>query len=299
MKIALLYASHAIECWSTPIAIHNEFIRRGHEVQYYNLFNDLKSYCFDNFYKLQQEFKEGYKPDVIFCMDMGCWDHIDFDKKYFPGVVMVSEAGDEPQHFDYNVRKTPKVHLVLSPDIPSVVRHQSLGTLCEYWTHHADHHIFYPRNIKEIYDCVTTCGPRGNGLTDSIKNRLGDAFNNERYFDGNDYAERLCMGKIVFQCSQYKEVTRRLFEGMSCGKMVITDRLPSHTNIDKMFIENEDIVYYDSSDDAIDKIRYYATHDNERNRIAKNGFLKVMNNHTVTQRVEAFEILVQSCQSKL
>lgn len=299
MKIAMLYASHAIESWSTPIAIRDEFARRGHIIQYYNLFNSSSHYSSDDFYRLENDFLNGYKPDVIFCMDIGHWDHERFDKKCFPGVILVVEAGDDPQHFDYNVRKTAKVHMVLSPDRESVVRHQSLGTLSRHWTHHADHYLFYPRAIKEIFDCVTTCGTRGSGLTDSIKDRLGTRFNNERYFYGSAYAERLCMGKIVFQCSQYKEVTRRLFEGMSCGKMVLTDRLPEHTGINELFIDGVNILYYDSAQDAIDKIEYYATHDQERNSIAYNGFSTVRSCHTVKQRIDSFERFVLEISGKL
>ena len=53
--------------------------------------------------------------------------------------------------------------------------------------------IFYPRpEITEQFDCVTTCGSRGGGLTQAIQDVLGLQFNNERYFYGEDHAKRLC-----------------------------------------------------------------------------------------------------------
>lgn len=312
MRIAMLYASWEVfgETWSTPIAIKKELLRRNHDVQIYNLYHadgailpkhTTRTYSNESVNRLMAEVRSNrYKPDVIFLMDYGPWDCLQFDKQYFPGIVLVNEAGDEPQSHRMMWFKAPKVHVVLSPDWECVERYRQHGFHAEHWTHHSDSDIFYPRpEIKEEFDCVTTCGPRGGGLTEQIKAALGDAFNNERYFYGDDHAKRLCMGKMVFQCSQYKEITRRIFEGMACGKMVITDRLPLATKIHELFADGESIVYYDSAEDAIEKIRYYASHDDERLAIAKNGYDKVMANHTTVQRVNVFEEVVWQAQKQL
>ena len=70
---------------------------------------------------------------------------------------------------------------------------------------------------------------------------------------------------------------------MACGKLVITDRLPSETNIDSILIENEDIVYYDSVEDLANKLSYYSENEKERERIAQNGRNKTLKNHTQIQ----------------
>jgi spore maturation protein CgeB len=135
-------------------------------------------------------------------------------------------------------------------------------------------------------------GGRQNGLVEEIQRTLGDSFNNERYFYGEDHAKRLNMGHIVFQCSQFKEVTRRIFEGMACGKMVLTDRLPEDTRLHEMFKDGEDIVYYNDAKDAIEKIRYYTNNPLERDAIANNGKNKILSTHTVAHRVDQFEDIV-------
>src|SRR6185436_3699991 len=249
MKIAILYASWEKfgEPWSTPQGVRRELESRGHEIKHYNLYHadgdflpkkKERSYSSDCMNRLMSEYRSGeYKPDVIFCMDYGPWDCIQFDKQYFPGVTFVNEAGDEPQSHRMMWFKAPKVDIILSPDWQCVEHYRQFGYRAEWWNHHSDHRLFYPRpEIKEEFDCVTTCGSRGGGLTETIKAALGDSFNNERYFYGDDHAKRLCMGKMVFQCSQYKEITRRIFEGMGCGKMVITDRLPIETKLHELFI---------------------------------------------------------------
>lgn len=310
MKIAMLYASWEKfgEPWSTPQGIKCELRSRGHEVRHYNLYHDdgtringVHKYSNQGINKLISDFNsQAFVPDAIFCMDYGPWDAVQFDKKYFPGVVLLSEAGDEPQSHRQHFAKASRVHFVLSPDIPCVERYNALGYKAVHWTHHADTRIFYPRpHVRVEFDCVTTCGPRGGGLTEEIKKALGDSFNNERYFYGLDHAIRLNMGHMVFQCSQHKEVTRRIFEGMACGRLVLTDRLPQETGLADMFIEDQDIVYYDNAKDAIAKIRYYAEHPEDYCRIAKNGYHKVITEHTQVQRCNAIEECVAAAQESM
>ena len=46
------------------------------------------------------------------------------------------------------------------------------------------------------------------------------------------------------------------------------------------FVPGEDFIYYESTEDLIDKIHYLLEHDNERLEIAQNGYEKVKANHT-------------------
>jgi len=290
------------EKWSTPLGIRNELVSRGHEIRHYNLYHDegrlfpnnVRHYSNQGINTLFNEARVGqFIPDAIFVMDYGPWDALQFDKCYFPQSVLVKEAGDEPQAHRQHRIAAPRVHVILSPDRECVARYTEAGFRAVHWTHFADTSIFRPLGIPEIFDCVTTCGSRGQGLTDQIQKALKDQFNNERYFYGEDHARRLNMGKIVFQCSQFKEITRRIFEGMACGKMVLTDRLPHTTGLSDMFIDGEDIVYYDNAEDAVDKIKYFASHDDERQAIARNGYNKIMSFHTQIQRCDIFEQVIK------
>lgn len=305
MKVAMLYASWEKfgEPWSTPHGIRNELTSRGHVVHQYNLYhndgelppNRMRRYSNQGINQLYQDFiSRKFVPDVILAMDYGPWDSLQFDKQFFPGVLLLSEAGDEPQSHRQHLAKAFRVHCVLSPDLQCVERYNNMGCKAIWWTHHADERLFYPNsNVQEIFDCVTTCGPRGNGLTETIKKELGEQFNNERYFYGAEHAKRLNMGKMVFQKSQFGEITRRIFEGMACGKMVITDRLLPETGLQDIFIDGHDIVYYDNAQDAIDKIKYYASNESDRLAIAKNGYQKTLNYHTCKNRVDDIEKLYE------
>lgn len=303
MKIALFYASWEKfgEPWSTPLGFKWELESRGHEIRFYNLYHadgeilprhTIRNYSSASWNQFHMDYSRGYRPDVVLVMDYGPFDCFQMDKQYFPDVVFVLEAGDTPQSFGNHAVKARKFDIIMTPDKQAADRFTSMGVQGVWATHHGDERIFYPRPAVEVkWDCVSTCG--GRRVTAEISKALGERFNNERYFFGNAHAERLCMGKMVFQCSQFGEITRRVFEGMACGKMVITDRLPPVTCMEDLFVDGIDVVYYDNAKDAIDKIKYYAEHDVEREAIARSGFQKVSAHHTVAKRVELFEECVR------
>lgn len=304
MRIALLYPAWEGEGWSSPIGFHREMMSRGWDVRHFNTYHNdgelmpgknVRAYSAECINNLNFAIKNhGYRPDAVMVFDYGVFDAPQLDKRFFPGIPFVLEAGDCPQAFRMHMQKAHKFDLILSPDHPSTDMFNKLGLNAKFWTHCADTEIFYPRpEIDEVFDCVTTCGSRGRtddgSVTDVIQRELGERFNNERYFFGNQHAERLNMGKIVFQHSQFGEITRRAFEGMACGKMVLTDRLPEETLLQELFIDGEDIVYYDDAQDAIDKIKYYAENTQERQRIARNGLAKVLDHHSCHVRVNDLE----------
>jgi len=68
--------------------------------------------------------------------------------------------------------------------------------------------------------------------------------------------------------------------------MVICDRLDKSKKLEELFVDGEDIVYYDNMVDCINKINYYNENDEERERIANNGFKKVLENYTQKQVVD-------------
>lgn len=308
MKIALFYANweNYGEPWSTPRGFKDELISRGHDITIWNLYHangeilprrNIRTYSGDCFNRFNLEYKKGYRPDALLLFDYGPFDYVGCDKKFFPDIPLILESGDTPQSFRMHAQKVRKFNATFTPDYESNSLFENMGIKSKWITHWADERIFYPRNIMPKYDVVSTCG--GRKYTAEIQSHLGERFNNERYFFGNEHAERLHLGKIVFQNSQFGEITRRVFEGMACRRMVLTDRLPTGTHIDDLFEENKDIVYYTDAKDAIDKINYYTSHNEERETIALNGYNKVMQHHTVSRRVSIIEDLIKEIKNDL
>jgi len=298
MKIAMLFANWIKygEQWSTPMTIVDELTNRGHEVTIYNLYHadgwmsnkEPRKYSDEGFNKLYQDSKNN-PYDVIMVMDYGPWQSFNLNKKNFPNSILIKECGDEPQAYKLHSQTARLFDIVLTPDYRCAQHYIESGINAKFWTHWANDLIFkeYP-DIQPVFDCVTTCGGRGP-ITEILAKEPSIKFNNERYFYGHDHAQRFNMGKLVFQKSQHGEITRRVFEGMACKRAVITDRLAENTLLSSLFKENESIIFYDSPQDAIEKIKYYSNNEAERNRIAINGYNEVMQKHTTKNRVDQLE----------
>ncbi len=77
-------------------------------------------------------------------------------------------------------------------------------------------------------------------------------------------------------------INPRTFEICACGGFQLVDRRPV---LSEFFKEDEDLVMFSSVDEAIDKIRYYLSHEDIRKRIALRGQEKVLSNHTYKHRM--------------
>lgn len=75
----------------------------------------------------------------------------------------------------------------------------------------------------------------------------------------------------------------RCFEATGCGAMLISEK--SH-NADYYFEPDKEYVTYSDEEELIEKIRYYQTHDAEREKIARAGFRRTMENHTYGRILE-------------
>lgn len=81
----------------------------------------------------------------------------------------------------------------------------------------------------------------------------------------------------------------RAIDVMSTGGFLLTNY---QADFFHFFEPDVDFVYYDSIDDLLMKIDYYLTHDEERERIAKNGQEKIRNYHSFTLHFnEIFKII--------
>ena len=75
----------------------------------------------------------------------------------------------------------------------------------------------------------------------------------------------------------------RIAQLTGCGLLVFCPKTPG---MNLLFKENE-VVYYDQDDDLIEKIKYYAVHDEERMATAKRGWERAHNSFN-SQRVTRY-----------
>lgn len=197
------------------------------------------------------------------------------------------------------------------------------GPIAAHWlTHHAG---IYEHDLdawlanpgpRDFY-VVTTCGNRGT--VPEIGRRLGDdVFVSRRVPPGMPHHRLLASARIVINQAKWGEITRRIFEAMAAGALVVTDRLRSERGLGEvsstsapcrscrganshvcvcprcwqLFVEGEDIIVYDSVDEAVAKVRYYLEHEAERAAIASRAQVKVLQHHTARARAAQVHALL-------
>ena len=283
MKVTFIYA-YENEEWSTPMALANEFQSIGAQVDFVSIGSNRTGKYNDQ--ELQLWIQQDLECDIAIFMDWGRFDSEWLNKSYKPNTFWVQESGDDPQNFQRNFPKSDKFHITLSPDYDATQEYKRQGIDAYWWTHFADTRVQFPMDVKPEYIAVTTRGVGNSEFLDVLTEHGGGTIGNQNGLDSEQHTEFLNKGLMVIQNSRWGEVTRRIFEGMACGKLVLCDRLEKSKKLDELFVDGEDIVYYDDMIDCINKMNEYSADDKERERIAKNGYQKVLKNHTQVQRVD-------------
>ncbi len=105
--------------------------------------------------------------------------------------------------------------------------------------------------------------------------------------------------KIVFNISYSSHgnltVNGRDFEAPACGSLLLTHDIP---NIYNYFMPGKEIVTYDDLDDAIKKIKYYLSHNKEREAIAKAGYERILRCHGYEKRLNEIFKAVDAIERK-
>lgn len=274
-KITFIYDYKEGEEWSTPMSLINEFKKREWEIDIIKT-NDID---------LKNWINSKPKTDIVLFMDWGRFDS-QYLNKDLVSAFWIQESGDDPQNFERNYPKANRFHLTITPAANACEEYKKRGINAKWITHWADTAVQFPMNVEPKYVAVTTRGLGGSQFLDYLTNWAEGAIGNRNGLNAKEHTEFLNTGLMIIQNSRWKEVTRRLFEGMACGKMILTDRLPDEAKLNQLFIEGEEIVLYNDMFDCIEKINYYNENEQERERIAFNGMQKVLNNYTQIQVVD-------------
>jgi len=87
----------------------------------------------------------------------------------------------------------------------------------------------------------------------------------------------------------------RLWEATGVGALLLTD---DKDNMRDHFEPGKEIVTYTSVGDAIDKIKYFLTHENERRAIAEAGQRRTLRDYTYDQRFATFGTFLEQAFAK-
>jgi hypothetical protein len=156
--------------------------------------------------------------------------------------------------------------------------------------------VHYEPGQERICD-VGFVGKLGDPNTeryDTLKHVLGRFTCNDygRYYTPLEMGATYSRSKIVFNKSINGDVNMRVFEGMASGALLVTDRVAN--GLDRIGQAGVHFVTYTSAEDAVNKIRHYLAHAEEREAIAAEGQRHVFAHHTYTHRLTTILEVVAS-----
>ena len=284
LRIAIFwdYDKDNPDAWDTPTGIYRSLKGLGHEVARYPLPSTDKTLGFRNY--LQAE----AVVDVCLLLNAGSLREgtAFWNKMTLGDVLLVQEAGDEPQAYESHKELSEHSDLVLTTDLRCAHAYRARGIQARWFNSWCDEEIFYPDDREPTLDVVTSMyGYRGE-LVSSVSSALGQKYTSRTGLKDKENGEFYRDGKIIFQQARHGEITRRIFEGMGCRKLVFTDYLHPDTGIYELFRQREDIIYYGNEEECVKWMNYFLEHDEERERIANNGYQKIKLYHTAENRAK-------------
>jgi spore maturation protein CgeB len=104
------------------------------------------------------------------------------------------------------------------------------------------------------------------------------------YFEFADVCSRSKCSLGLLREEAEDQHTQRTFEIPACGSLQFA---PRNDEIKNLFVEDREIVLFDSPEELKEKLNYYLTHETQRAQLAEAGFKRVrQESHTYTDRVK-------------
>ena len=83
----------------------------------------------------------------------------------------------------------------------------------------------------------------------------------------------------------------RMFEATGVGTCLLTD---TGRNISDLFEEDKEVVTYRTIDEAVEKVNYLLDHPDEAEKIAKAGQARTLKDHTIMNRCQQIDEVMQA-----
>ena len=146
-----------------------------------------------------------------------------------------------------------------------------------------------PASIRPVIAFVGNTAvhhPRRRRLLDAMSRaglpvEAGQATNDEA-------ARRMASAQLCFNCSLNGDLNMRVFEALSAGGCLLTDRLSAETGLADLFVDGRDLIIYDDADDLIAKARYYLKDPDLCRRIAESGHQRYVQTQAEPLRRQRF-----------
>ena len=259
--------------------------------------------------KMTQMLREAvycYHPDILFYAHYQDWVKHDVWKEISNELPTKTIIWLTDDHTDYE-RERPVwelFNLIVTTDRKGYEKRKKEGFNNVFLSQWACNHFLYKKlNLPKIYDVsfVGQCYGEREGFVASLKKKginvttFGRGWENSSRVSQADIIKIYNQSKISLNLSLSHDTPAgyiytlkgRDFEAPGCGSLLLTR---DAKEISEYFVPGEEIITYEDANDAAEKINYYLKNEDEREKIAKSGYERVMKEHTYEKRfLEIFE----------
>ena len=238
-----------------------------------------------------------YNPDILFYFNFHDWVAYDVWKEIsdkLPTKTIIW-LGDDSWRFDETKPIWELFNLIVTTDkLGYEKRKGNYNVFLSQW---ACNHLLYRKlNLPKVYD-ISFVGRCYGGRKEFIELLREHGINIRTFGQGWEGSGRISQADLIRIYNQSKivlnvckssrgdkiQIKGRDFEVPGCGSLSLTQETEE---IKEFFEPGNEIVTYKDIDKAIQKIKYYLKHEKELNRIADNGYIRILREHTYKKRLE-------------
>ena len=239
-----------------------------------------------------------YQPDILFYYHFHDWiEHRIWKEisKELPTKTIIG-LGDDHWRYEETRPVWKLFNLVVTTDKNGHEKRKKEGFSNVFLSQWACNHFMYKKlNLPKIYYVcfVGRCYGERPSFIDTLKRKginittFGQGWENGSRVSQADLIKIYNQSKISLNISFASngdkiQIKGRDFEAPGCGSLLLT---MDTKEIAEYFVPDEEIVTYQDANDAAEKIKYYLKNEDEREKIAKKGYERVMREHTVEKRL--------------
>jgi len=148
-----------------------------------------------------------------------------------------------------------------------------------------DPEIHAPVSLQKKYDISFVGSLSHNPRRQSLLKRLDDELGIycERCW-WDDMARVISQSRMTFNNAVKNDLNMRVFEALSIGTLLLTDRAPD-SGLETLFHDGEELAIYRNDDELLDVTRFYLSNPLLQGQIAQRGQQIVHNAHTYQHRM--------------
>jgi spore maturation protein CgeB len=277
---------------------YNTLLNMGYSLIYFDYDRIKQRFGVTKMSQMLREAVYLYHPDVLFYFHFHDWiEHYVWKEisNELPTKTIVMLADD---HWRYEETKPvwKLFNLVVTTDSEGFGKRRKEGYANVFLTQWGCNHFFYKNlNLQRTYDVsfVGRCYGERKNFVDTVKRQgmniatFGLGWRNGGRVSQADLIKIYNKSKISLNLSfafggGRIQIKGRDFEAVGCGSLLLTK---DTKEIAEYFVPGEEIITYEDANDASQKIKYYLENEDEREKIAKRGYERVLRQHTMEKRL--------------